>query len=335
MVPPPPYEKPSPQTPKAECSQHPSSTQPGDEGVEIAASEHHSECVSSNDAQNPAIEITPSLCPSPDDNFAELDLSSIDFSSLDEFLSSQATDLLAGFGLEEENYENATVTVHQTSTPRDQTHLAPNLGSESKSEFSSIIRAPLSPSYHLHGEIRYSQSTPRGRIPSFSEFDAIESVHSGYASTQSLYTPSSVVLTPLILTSPHDQRSLGVPTPRACSSPHTPTYMHAPPTPTPGTPVPVHLPPPNSREQVQAPHPSTIISSALTATAEASQSLKRKLDIAESGESSIAQAEPERAEKAVNTLRKLLTMQKMVTEMLLDVLDDLPLGVAAKRQRQE
>lgn len=347
VIPPPPYEKPLPQTPKAECrkssslhydSQHPGT--PGTEGVEIAAPEHHSECDSSNDAQNPAIEITPSLCLSPNYNFAELDLSSIDFSSLDEFLNTQATDLLTGFGLEEENYENLNTTIHRASTPTDQTHLASNPGSETQSEFPGVISAQLFSSYHLHGERRYSQSTPGERIPSFSEFDAIDSVHSGYASTQSLHTPSSVAPTPVVLTpTPHAQRSLGVPTPRAYSSPHTPTYILAPPTPTSGTPVPVHPPTPTSREQVQlqehAPHASAIISSALTASAAASQSLKRKLDTAEAGESSIAQAEPERAEKAVNTLRKLLTMQKMVTEMLLDVLDDLPLGVEAKRQRQE
>lgn len=378
---PPPYEVPiPPQTPATGCSRSPglhdglnrvskspsptpqSSTQSSQIDIPRTSEQvHHIECIDTNDPSNPCIEITPLSTTSPRDEFSAVDLSRFDCGDFPEFLGDETAELLAAFDfggtyegsniaqslaivdpVEHRVVGNTTIDVKKAnveSSPSSaaRSHLSPNR-----------IDSSPSPSYNLRGELRYTNHTPGAGVPSFSEFDALRDDCSGgcclhqYPPTQSLYSrstaPASSTSSPPQHTQVASAQSVGVQTPRMTVSPvpavHASTRTH--------TPIP-------EDDQVPEVHPMTVISTALTATAKASQNLKRTLDTSSSscqqcGSTSTplasdmqADTRNSKSDKAMKNIRKLLEMQKTVTELLLDVLDDWPAlaeGPSQKRQRQ-
>lgn len=382
VVPPPPYEVPiPPQAPATSCSRSaglydglnkvsksPISISPPSPApqssiqspqIEVPRTSEQVqsiECIDTDDASNPCIEITLSST-SPRGELAAVDLSGFDCGDFPEFLGDETAELLAAFDFggtyEESNFAQsmslATDDPVEHRVARNTTLDVKKVNVESSAARSQLfpnrINSSPSPSYNLRGELRYTNHTPGARVPSFSEFDALDDCSGGcclhrYPPTQSLYSRSTA---PASSTSspPTDQvaspQSVGVQTPRVYASPvpavHTSTHTH--------TPIP-------QDDRVPGVHPTTVISTALTATAKASQNLKRTLDMSSScqqcGSTSTPLASDIQADtrnskpnKAMKNIRKLLEMQKTVTELLLDVLDDCPALAEEpnqKRQRQ-
>lgn len=323
---------------------------------------HHAECEVINETPKYPLETA-----FPGDDFGGLGFSELgcgDFSGLGD----ETADLLAAFDFggtyvaPDISVTNApfsqSPTVEDTAEPGVVENInlnieAPSVASststsESLRELFSESPTPSILSNHQRGDgVHYSSSTPARRVPSFSEFDALGSDCSGCCLHQ--YTPTQILCsqsthrnasTRHASSTPHTQvrspqpGSLGVPTPRAYASPS-------------------HAQTPSVRDHQEEEHqeevyPTAVISTALTATAKASQNLKRPLESRSCDCSSLQRqqhhnpdpqaSDVSKADRARKNIRKLLEMQKTVTELLLDVLDDWPAlseGPPGKRQRQE
>lgn len=333
-----------------------STESPRIEIARVSEQVHHIDCIDTNDTTNLRIEATPLSSAFPRDEFAVVDLSGLDCGDFPDFLGDDTAELLAAFEFggtyEESSVAQLSLTTDDPMEHRvvvnideKETNVESSPSSATRSHFiaNKINSSPSSPC-NLQGELRYTSHTPGARVPSFSGFDALRDDCGGcclhrYAPTQSLYSQSTapVLSTP----SPPQQTQVASPqsqTPRVYISPvpavHTSARIH--------TPI--------SRDDlVPEVHPMTVVSAALSATVRPSQNLKRTFDTALSCQqceststppTSDSQADTHniKADKAMKNIRRLLEMQKTVTELLLDVLDDWPALSGApsqKRQRQE
>ncbi|KAF8415369.1 hypothetical protein EV426DRAFT_630063 [Tirmania nivea] len=326
---------------------------------------HLIDCIDINNATKPCIEVYSLLSTPPRDGFAEVDLSGFDYGDFPEFVGDDTAELLAAFDfdgtcevpniaplqiLATDNLEEHGVVGHATIDAKE-AHVESGPSSATPSHlFPNKINSSPSAFYNVQGELRRTNHTPGARVPSFSQFDALRDDCEGcclhrYPPTQSLYSRSTAPTalassqsSPPLQNQVASPQGLGVQTPQVYVSPvpavHASTRTH--------TPIPRDDPVPEV-------HPMTVISTALTATVKASQHLKRTFDTSPSyqqcGSTSTPHAwdpQPDtcnsRAEKASKNIRKLLEMQKTVTELLLDVVDDWPALAeepSRKRQRQE
>ncbi|KAF8448115.1 hypothetical protein BGX38DRAFT_1270482 [Terfezia claveryi] len=326
----------SPSSPPSPTPQS-STENPGREIARASEQVHNINYINTNDTTNLRIEATPLSSASPRDEFAVLDSSGLAYGDFPEFLGDDTAELLATFEFggtyEESNVAQLSLA---TDNPMEQ-RVVVNANIDEKETNAG-----------LQGELRYTSHTPGARVPSFSGFDALRDDCGGcclhrYPPTQSLYSHPTAPTAPVSSTpSPPQQTRVASPQSFGAQTPR----VYIPPVPAVHTSARIHTP--ISRDDlVPEVHPMTVVSAALSAV-RPSQNLKRTLDTALSCQqcepTSTLTSDPQadtrniKTDKAMKNIRKLLEMQKTVTELLLDVLDDCPAlagGPSQKRHRQE